>query len=77
MNKHDDKGASDALVLVGVTGDLAYKKIFPALFDADVETYCALRLWIDSWRWGGRAGKCLPGSVSMRLKRPGQWSIPR
>jgi glucose-6-phosphate 1-dehydrogenase len=48
--------------------------------DSDVETYCALRLWIDSWRWGGvpwylRAGKCLPGSVSeviVRLKAPPQ-----
>jgi len=25
--------ASDALVLFGATGDLAYKKIFPALYD--------------------------------------------
>jgi glucose-6-phosphate 1-dehydrogenase len=33
--------------------------------DSDVETYAALRLYIDSWRWHGvpfflRAGKCLP-----------------
>ncbi len=33
--------------------------------DSDVETFCALRLEIDSWRWAGvpwylRAGKCLP-----------------
>ncbi len=28
----DDSVASDALVLFGVTGDLAYKKIFPALY---------------------------------------------
>jgi glucose-6-phosphate 1-dehydrogenase len=33
--------------------------------DSDVETYCALRLFIDSWRWDGvpwslRSGKCLP-----------------
>ncbi len=32
--------------------------------DSDVETFCALRLSIDSWRWGGvpwylRSGKCL------------------
>jgi glucose-6-phosphate 1-dehydrogenase len=32
---------------------------------SDVETFCALRLEIDSWRWAGvpwfvRAGKCLP-----------------
>jgi len=36
--------------------------------DSDVETFCALRLFIDSWRWAGvpwylRAGKRLPGSV--------------
>ena len=36
--------------------------------DSDVETFCALRLSIDSWRWAGvpwylRAGKNLPRSV--------------
>jgi glucose-6-phosphate 1-dehydrogenase len=36
--------------------------------DSDVETFCALRLFIDSWRWAGvpwylRAGKRLPVSV--------------
>jgi glucose-6-phosphate 1-dehydrogenase len=36
--------------------------------DSDVETFCALRLFIDSWRWAGvpwyvRAGKRLPASV--------------
>ncbi len=36
--------------------------------DSDVETFCALRLFIDSWRWAGvpwylRAGKNLPRSV--------------
>jgi glucose-6-phosphate 1-dehydrogenase len=36
--------------------------------DSDVETFCALRLYIDSWRWAGvpwyvRAGKRLPTSV--------------
>src|SRR6185436_12463375 len=29
--KKDDKPRSDALVFFGATGDLAYKKIFPAL----------------------------------------------
>ncbi len=33
--------------------------------NSDVETFCALRLFIDSWRWAGvpwylRSGKCLP-----------------
>lgn len=46
--------------------------------DSDVETFCALRLHIDSWRWDGvpwylRAGKCLPESaveVVVQLKPP-------
>ena len=45
-----------------------------------VETYAAVRLHIDTWRWGGvpfyiRAGKCLPVTateVLVELKRPPQ-----
>ena len=48
--------------------------------DSDVETYCALRLFIDSWRWRGvpwylRSGKCLAASameVLVELKPPPQ-----
>ena len=48
--------------------------------DSDVETYCALRLYIDSWRWAGvpwylRSGKCLArsvGEVIVQLKPPPQ-----
>jgi glucose-6-phosphate 1-dehydrogenase len=48
--------------------------------DSDVETFCALRLHIDSWRWQGvpwylRSGKCLPESaheVLVQLKPPPQ-----
>jgi glucose-6-phosphate 1-dehydrogenase len=48
--------------------------------DSDVETFCALRLFIDSWRWAGvpwylRAGKCLPETVTeilVELKPPPQ-----
>lgn len=48
--------------------------------NSDVETYCALRLWIDSWRWDGvpwylRSGKCLPTTateVLVELKAPPQ-----
>jgi glucose-6-phosphate 1-dehydrogenase len=48
--------------------------------DSDVETFCALRLFIDSWRWAGvpwylRAGKRLPTSaaeVLVRLQPPPQ-----
>jgi len=37
--------------------------------DSDVETFCALRLFIDSWRWEGvpwylRSGKCLAETVT-------------
>ncbi|MEB0032165.1 glucose-6-phosphate dehydrogenase [Undibacterium sp. RTI2.1] len=47
---------------------------------SDVETFCALRLGIDSWRWNGvpwylRSGKCLGASaaeVIVRLKPPPQ-----
>ena len=48
--------------------------------DSDVETYCALRLFIDSWRWEGvpwylRSGKFLSTSaaeVIVQLKPPPQ-----
>ena len=48
--------------------------------DSDVETYCALRVHVDSWRWGGvpwylRSGKCLPVTaceVVVRFKPPPQ-----
>jgi glucose-6-phosphate 1-dehydrogenase len=48
--------------------------------DSDVETFCALRLFIDSWRWAGvpwylRAGKCLErtaAEVLVELKPPPQ-----
>jgi glucose-6-phosphate 1-dehydrogenase len=46
--------------------------------DSQVETYAAVRLFIDSWRWEGvpffiRAGKCLPTTateVRLTLRRP-------
>ena len=48
--------------------------------DSEVETFCALRLFIDSWRWAGvpwylRSGKCLPETVFeilVELKPPPQ-----
>ena len=48
--------------------------------DSDVETFCALRLFIDSWRWAGvpwylRSGKGLPHTMSevlVQLKPPPQ-----
>ncbi|NNN21809.1 MAG: glucose-6-phosphate dehydrogenase [Acidimicrobiales bacterium] len=48
--------------------------------DSDVETFCALRLFIDSWRWADvpwyvRSGKCLAETASevlVELKPPPQ-----
>jgi glucose-6-phosphate 1-dehydrogenase len=48
--------------------------------DSDVETYCAVRLHIDSWRWAGvpwylRSGKMLPHTVAevlVQLRPPPQ-----
>ncbi len=48
--------------------------------DSTVETFAAVRLYIDTWRWAGvpfyiRAGKCLPVTateVLVELKRPPQ-----
>lgn len=48
--------------------------------DSDVETFCAMRLFIDSWRWEGvpwylRSGKCLAttaAEVLVELKPPPQ-----
>ncbi|MGZ6341211.1 MAG: glucose-6-phosphate dehydrogenase, partial [Candidatus Limnocylindrales bacterium] len=58
-------------------GYLAVKGVAP---DSTVETFAALRLHVDTWRWGGvpfyiRTGKCLPVTVTevlVELKRPPQ-----
>ncbi|MEO7963323.1 MAG: glucose-6-phosphate dehydrogenase, partial [Gemmatimonadaceae bacterium] len=55
-----------------------YRKVRNVARDSDVETYCAMRLHIDSWRWKGvpwylRSGKCLPetaAEVVVELKPP-------
>ncbi len=55
-----------------------YKQEVGVAADSQVETFAALRLEIDSWRWDGvpffiRAGKCLPTTtteVIVELKRP-------
>jgi len=57
-----------------------YRQEKDVAVDSDVETFCALRLQIDSWRWSGvpwylRSGKCLPttaAEVLVRLKAPPQ-----
>jgi len=55
-----------------------YRKEPGVAADSNVETFAALRLEIDSWRWRGvpfyiRAGKCLPVTcteVVIRLRQP-------
>ena len=57
-----------------------YREELGVAKDSDVETFCALRLFIDSWRWKGvpwylRSGKCLAVSaaeVLVELKPPPQ-----
>ena len=46
-----------------------YRKEPGVAKDSDVETFCALRLFIDSWRWEGvpwylRSGKCLAATAA-------------
>ena len=57
---------------------VGYRKTPQVARNSDVETYCAMRLFIDSWRWSGvpwylRSGKCLPetaAEVIVELKPP-------
>jgi glucose-6-phosphate 1-dehydrogenase len=57
-----------------------YRKEPGVAKNSDVETFCALRLFIDSWRWEGvpwylRSGKCLADTaaeVIVQLKPPPQ-----
>jgi glucose-6-phosphate 1-dehydrogenase len=59
---------------------IGYRKEPGVANDSDVETFCALRLLIDSWRWEGvpwylRSGKCLAATaaeVLVELKPPPQ-----
>jgi len=62
-----------------VRGQFAgYRKEPGVAADSNVETFAAVRLHIDSWRWDGvpffiRAGKCMPVTateVTVTLKRP-------
>jgi glucose-6-phosphate 1-dehydrogenase len=57
-----------------------YRKEKDVAKNSDVETYCAVRLFIDSWRWAGvpfylRSGKCLAETATeiiVELKPPPQ-----
>jgi glucose-6-phosphate 1-dehydrogenase len=67
--------AADDIVRGQFRGYRSEKGVAP---DSTVETFVALRLQIDSWRWQGvpiyiRAGKCLPVTcteVVVRLRQP-------
>jgi glucose-6-phosphate 1-dehydrogenase len=67
--------ATDDLVRGQFNG---YRKEPGVAADSDVETYAAVRLFIDTWRWADvpffiRAGKCLPVTateVIVDFKRP-------
>ena len=62
-----------------------YRKEPNVAKNSDVETFCALRLFIDSWRWEGvpwylRSGKCLAETaheVLVELKPPPQRAFRR
>jgi glucose-6-phosphate 1-dehydrogenase len=59
---------------------VGYRKEAGVAKHSDVETYCAMRLFIDSWRWSGvpwylRSGKYLAETateVVVELKPPPQ-----
>jgi len=59
---------------------VGYRKEPDVAKNSDIETFCALRLFIDSWRWAGvpwyvRSGKYLPENtteVIVELKPPPQ-----
>jgi glucose-6-phosphate 1-dehydrogenase len=59
---------------------IGYRKEADVARNSDVETFCALRLFVDSWRWAGvpwylRSGKCLPATATeilVELKPPPQ-----
>jgi glucose-6-phosphate 1-dehydrogenase len=61
-----------------------YRKEPGVVKDSHVETFAAVRLHVDSWRWDGvpfyvRAGKCLPVGVTevfVQLRRPPLLDFP-
>ncbi len=69
--------ASDDVVRGQYAG---YRQEKDVAADSDVETFCAVRLFIDSWRWAGvpwylRSGKLLPSTVAevlVQLRPPPQ-----
>ena len=49
-----------------------YRKEPGVAKNSDVETFCALRLFIDSWRWAESRGICAPAN-SCPIPRPKSW----
>ncbi len=57
-----------------------YREVQGVAPDSTVETFAAIRLHVDTWRWGGvpfyiRTGKCLPVTateVLVEMRRPAQ-----
>ena len=55
-----------------------YREVKGVRPDSTTETYVAVKLFVDSWRWAGvpiyiRAGKCLPltaAEVTIEFKPP-------
>jgi glucose-6-phosphate 1-dehydrogenase len=83
---HDEKAKVFQAMRPLISKDLVrgqyagYRKEPDVAKNSDVETFCALRLFIDSWRWAGvpwylRSGKCLSDTateVLVELKSPPQ-----
>jgi glucose-6-phosphate 1-dehydrogenase len=80
----DEKAQVFKAIRTASPGDLVrgqyrgYRNEAGVAADSNVETYAALRLHVDSWRWAGvpfylRSGKCLDTTVTevvVTLKRP-------
>ena len=60
---------SDALVFFGATGDLAYKKIFPALFAmlSDIAQLHARHFLVDDREGAGPCASASPAGTASRL----------
>ena len=51
-----------------------YRKEPDVARNSDVETFCALRLFIDSWRWEGCPGTCAPANTWPKTKPRSWWN---
>ena len=51
-----------------------YRKEPESRLISDVETFCALRLFIDSWRWEGVPWFCVPANISPKPRPRFSWN---